>query len=155
MKKIIIPLWILLLIIPLTAFSSDLEKYFKDFEKAATKKDQKALKELIYPLKLTGEDIQKEIINSILADNEASSGDGAFSLRALNELTNSHLDKFYPVPEVLYEELMRNEEMASVLKKINKKNIMIFDNIGVKIILVKDKKGWQLLFWENLNNLIH
>ena len=147
-------LFVAVLFLPLSGISGDLDKFWKEFEKAASDKDKKALKTMIYPLELTGEDVQGELINSIIADDETSTGDGAFSLRALQALRKSHMDKFDVVPDVLYAEFMRNPEMSGALKKVSQKDIMIFDHAGVKIIVFKPKKDWQLLFWEDLNNLI-
>ena len=144
----------LIFLVPVFSSASDLDKYFKKFEEAASKKDKKALKALIYPLKLGNTDIQDELIESIFANDVNSTGDGAISLKALKALRKNHMDKFEQVPDVLFEEFKNSPDMGPVMSKLSQKDVMIFNHAGAKMILVKEKKDWQLLFWEDLNNLI-
>ena len=142
------------IITPFLTMASDMDKFMKAFEEAASKKDKKALKELIYPLKLGSTDIQQELIDAIIANDESSSGDGGISVRAISALRKSHMDHFQQVPDVLFQEFKNSPDMGSIMRKLNQKQVMIFEHMGAKMLLIKEKKDWQLLFFEDLNKLL-
>lgn len=130
------------------------EPFFTALRAAAESKDVPKLKTLIYPFRDQAEDMQAEMIESILNGNEARRGDGAFSIRALDSLLAKHLDKISVIDKDLYRQLSRDIIFGKVIGSFRQKDVFVMDHQDARMILLRGKKGLQLFFWENLNNLL-
>jgi hypothetical protein len=150
----IFPLLIAILLIPVATLAGDLDKFLKEFEKAASKMDKKALKAMIYPLKAGDEDVQESMIKAVLANDPGSTGDLAFSIDALSRIRSEYSDEFQEVPDILFEQFKSNPDMGKVVSKLKQKDVLIFEHNNARMILVKEKKEWQFLFWEDLNSVL-
>lgn len=126
-----------------------------DLRKAIERSDVVTLKKLVYPFKDSHENMQEAMIESMLNGNENRQGDGAFSMRALDSLLGHHMDKISPIDSSLYDQLSHDIFFGEVISNFDPINIFVLDHLGVHIILLKENESLQLLFWENLNNLIH
>ncbi|MFS8615333.1 MAG: hypothetical protein FWJ85_00815 [Solitalea sp.] len=148
---------ILLLVLPGFASAFDLpdvRQFFADFKKAAVSRDVSALKKLIYPFRDEVEDMQAELIESILNGDESRRGDGAFSIRALDSLITKHLDKIQLIDPDLYTQLSRDRIFGPVLSRFPQQKIYVMDYRDARMILLRSDDRLQLFFWENLNNLL-
>ena len=87
-------------------------QFLKEFEKAASKKDKKALAEMIYPLKLDSEDVQKELIKAVLDDDEKIevwlNGSVDEAKEVIQPLPDDSLDYFPCKPVKANKKLKRN-----------------------------------------------
>lgn len=128
--------------------------FFTALRNAAADKDTTKLKTLIYPFRDKVEDMQAELIESILEGGETRNGDGAFSIRALDSLLASHLDQIGPVEKGLYRQLSGDLIFGKVIGSFSRNDVFVMDYRDVRIILLRDRNGLRLFFWENLNNLL-
>lgn len=153
--KIVVSIFLILISAVVNAQETDAFKnYFMDFRSAVTSANVEALKTLIYPFKDEVEDMQAELIQSIATGHEAQTGDGAFSLRALDSLVKNHLDKIVPISKELYAQLGKDLIFGKTIRSIPPEEIYVFEYRDAHIILFKNKKEIQLFFWENLNSLL-
>ncbi|HET8809475.1 MAG TPA: hypothetical protein VFM65_04335 [Flavobacteriaceae bacterium] len=155
MKTLLITMMLLWTIFSNAQESNDFEVFFNKFKSAVIAADVPKLKTLIYPFKDEVEDMQAGLIEKIAHGNKFQTGDGAFSLRALDSLIAHHLDKIHLIEKETFQQLARNPIFGKVVRSVGKKHIYTFEHKNTFIVFFKTKKtGIQLFFWENLNSLL-
>lgn len=150
-------LFLLISIFIITACSDEVDtpvKLFEEIKIAAINNDKIRLKDLVYKTDLPDRDTRKEILKGIIKNYKA--GDCAYSDEAISSLIDHHMDKFRIIDNNLRNKLFTEGELKNdtTLANLPLKNILVFDENNVRIIIVKVKNMYQLLFWENLNNII-
>ncbi len=122
---------------------------------AAVEKDTNSLHKLIQSIQVR-DDINsgKEIIDKIILNDEESYGDFSFSVKAFNQIVDSLYTKFVPIPDDLFEKIRRDEYFMKLTQGLENEEIPIFDYKNVHIVLIKRKRKFKLIFWENMNKLI-
>ena len=140
-------------------------KLLKIIYKLAEAKKYNKLKKFLYDGKIT--DGSSEMENKSVSDmilygikNQKKRGDFSYNAQGLKLLIDKYSDKLVPIPPKLLEELFkqgRDFAQFSDLKAIADKrpqDIYIFDYKRVHILMAKINKGYKLVFWERLENLI-
>ena len=135
-----------------------IQEFFKDFLEAAKEKDTTALKSFIFSSeKNPTQDYRSTTIDFILQNNENSQGDFAYSHKALQIVIEKEIKQFKPIPEQLYEMLIEQPDgiFYEATKDLEQMDIPIFDFKDAHIILIHRNDKYQLVFWENLNKVLH
>ncbi|MGV3762736.1 hypothetical protein [Parapedobacter sp.] len=150
---------IALAVIPLWSTAQQPEPMVKTFfvalQKAIGQQDTRALKPLVYPFKDDVEDMQAGLIENMLNGNPQQRGDGAFSVYALDTLIAHHLTEVKPITDELYAQLSNDRFFGKVIGGYRQQQVWVMDFHDVHIILLEKRRKLQLLFWENLNNLLN
>lgn len=163
MKKIIFLSIFLLLLTGKLLFSQEytpkelkkIHSFLTELETAAVEKDTTKLKQMVHPVKYGKENSQTIIINNIILNDENSSGDFSFSLKAFSQITDSLFTKFKPIPDELLFKLIDRPPFNTEITGLENVEIPVFDYKGVHILLtMKEGKEIRLLFWESLNILL-
>lgn len=115
----------------------------------------RALEQLVYPFKDDVEDMQAGLIENMLNGNPQQRGDGAFSMYALDTLVTHHLAEVKPIAGGLYAQLSNDRFFGKVIGRYRQQQVWVMDFHDVHIILLEKRRKLQLLFWENLNNLLN
>lgn len=131
------------------------EAYFVALQQAINQQDTPTLKQLVYPFKDDVEDMQAGLIENMLNGNPQQRGDGAFSSTALDTLIAHHLSEVVPIPDELYSQLSNDRFFGKVIGAYKQRHVWVMDFHDVHIILLEKRRKLQLLFWENLNNLLN
>ncbi|MEC3879825.1 hypothetical protein [Parapedobacter sp. 10938] len=131
------------------------EAFFVDLKKAIEQQDTQTLKQLVYPFKDEVEDMQAGLIDNMLNGNPQQRGDGAFSMYALDALIAHHLTEVVPISDELYGQLSIDRFFGKVISGYKQQHVWVMDFHEVRLILLEKRRKFQLLFWENMNNLLH
>ena len=132
-----------------------IETFFLALKTAVSRQDTAALKQLVYPFRDEVEDMQAGLIELMLKGDPQQRGDGAFSSYALDTLIAQHLSEIKPIPDDLYTQLSGDRFFGTVISSYKQKHVWVMDFHEVRMILLEKDGKLQLLFWENLNRLLH
>lgn len=140
-------------------------KLLKIVYKLAEAKKYDKLKNFLYDGKITdkrqgtqGQPISEMILYGI--KKQKKYGDFSYSAQGLKLIIDKYSDKLVPIPPKLLEELFkqgRDFAQFADLKAVADKrpqDIYIFDYKRVHILMAKINKGYKLVFWEGLKNII-
>lgn len=130
-------------------------EFFLALKQAIHQQDTARLQQLVFPFKDDVEDMQMGIIENMLHGDPQQRGDGAFSTYALDTLIAHHLTEVKPIPNGLYTQLSGDRFFGPLLSGYKQQYIWVMDFHDVHIILLEKRSRLQLLFWENLNNLLN
>lgn len=131
------------------------EAFFLALKNAVNRQDTATLRQLVYPFRDEVEDMQAGLIGSMLKGAPQQRGDGAFSNHALDTLIAHHLSEIKPISDNLYAQLSDDRFFGAVISSYKQKYVWVMDFYDVHIILLEKDGNLQLLFWENLNNLLN
>ena len=108
----------------------NIHSFLTDLHTAALEKDTVKLKKMIYSVEYGKETSQSVIIKKIILNDENSSGDFSFSIKAFNQICDSLYTKFAPISDELLEKLIEMPPFNEVLRGLEKEEIPILYHIN-------------------------
>lgn len=113
------------------------------------------LKDYIFPLTIKNSNIQEEMLHGI--EVKKNSGDYCYSEQALNIIITKHLNRFKnPADDKKIHTILKTG-FGDTIGKIatdNPNDIALFFYRDVLIVIIKYQAKYQLVFWENMNNIL-
>jgi hypothetical protein len=113
------------------------------------------LSSYVVPVHVGEMKLEEMVVQEIRKNDENSSGDYAYSDLGLEMVLKKHGDAFGPeLNEFWKRELSSITKHSPKLKKIAWDQYQILNEGSIHVIVVKIDTSYQLVFWENVNQLL-
>lgn len=134
---------------------SSIKTFLVEFKENAEKQNSSKLSEMVEHYEVEDKKVHEFIIENAIKDNEELGSDFAYSNKAMQIIINDLVNEFVPLTEKIREILNKNDAFNKMIHQVPNDHIAMLNHGKAHVILILKKNGVKLLFWENMNSLIH